>query len=37
MERAAHFERADALEVLAFEEEANLWLCGVVALPWCAL
>jgi hypothetical protein len=37
VECAAHFERADALEVFAFEEQPNLRLCRVLAFPLCAI
>ncbi len=36
MESAPDFERADALKVLTFEEEVDLWMCGSVAFPWSA-
>ena len=37
MECAAHFKRAYALEVLAFEEEIHFWLRRLLALPLCSL
>lgn len=32
MKRPAHLKRANALVVLAFEEEVDLWLCGLLVL-----
>jgi hypothetical protein len=37
MECAAYFERAYALEVLAFEEELHFRLCRLLSLPLCSL
>ncbi len=37
MESSAYFERADALEVFAFEEEVHFWFSRVLAFPLCSL
>jgi len=34
MERASGFESSNLLIVLAFEEEIDLWSCGILALPF---
>lgn len=36
MECPAHLEGADALKVLALEEEPEFWFCRLVAFPWGA-
>lgn len=37
MERASHFERADALEILALEEQPHFGRGRLLPLPWRAL
>jgi hypothetical protein len=35
MECSPRLERADSLVILAFEEEVDLWFCGLVTCPFC--
>ena len=35
VECPARLERANALQILAFKEEAQLWVSGWLALEWC--